>query len=487
LPKTVLLADDSVTAQNMGRRILTDAGYEVITVNNGSAALKKIHESRPDLIVLDVYMPGYGGLEVCQRLKESGETMRIPVLLTVGKMEPFKTDEAKRVRADGHIIKPFDASELLAALTKLEDRIVPEAEAPKSGKSKKEKKSRFWNMERSEPVKEEDPSGEISRLAELKRREREQPASEPEAEARDFTPPKPQIEETTPKKVVEEIPVAKAEESMPADDSAPATFASANVPEAPPEAAGEVKAAEEFAVATPQYEEPESETPAAAVEESTPKVEAAAESLAPAGEEASTPAKPRWVAENVALSAEEAALALDQEMQQAQASSLSAVTEVAMADAAVTPEMPALSSSKSKTEKSGAAFAAAAASSSSEAVSSTSLSPATADPEAEPPVTSDAAAAWKNWEQIRERVIGTQTEAIAESVAEAARASLPATSELSAISESPAAESAAAKTESTSAPQLEGEALASIVDTVLAELKPKLMAEIAKKLSTEKK
>src|SRR5207248_1456269 len=91
-----LLADDSVTAQNMGRRILMDAGYEVITVNNGSAALKKIHESKPDLIVLDVYMPGYGGLEVCQRLKESAETVKIPVLLTVGKMEPFKPEEAKR-------------------------------------------------------------------------------------------------------------------------------------------------------------------------------------------------------------------------------------------------------------------------------------------------------------------------------------------------------------------------------------------------------
>ena len=242
-----------------------------------------------------------------------------------------------------------------------------------------------------------------------------------------------------------------------------------------------------FAVATPQYEEPEIETPAAAVEESTPKVEAAAESLAPAGEEVSTPAKPRWVAENVALSAEEAALALDQEMQQAQASALSAVSEVAMTDAALTPEMPAPSSSSAKTEESGAAFAAAAASSSSDAVSSTSLSPATADPEAEPPVTSDAAAAWKNWEQIRDGVIGRQTEAIAESVAEAARASLPATSESSAISGSPAAESAAPKTDPTSAPQLEGEALASIVDTVLAELKPKLMAEIAKKLSTDKK
>src|SRR5215510_1255427 len=128
----------------MGRRILMDAGYDVITVNNGSAALKKIHESKPDLIVLDVYMPGYGGLEVCQRLKESEETQKIPVLLTVGKMEPFKSDEAKRVRADAHIVKPFEASELLAALAKLEDRIVPQAETTRGRKSKKPS---FWHDE----------------------------------------------------------------------------------------------------------------------------------------------------------------------------------------------------------------------------------------------------------------------------------------------------------------------------------------------------
>jgi CheY-like chemotaxis protein len=134
LARKILLADDSVTAQNMGRKILADAGYEVITVNNGSAALKKIGEHKPDLIVLDVYMPGYSGLEVCQRLKEVAETARIPILLTVGKLEPFKTDEAKRVRADGFIVKPFEASELLSALSKMEDKIVPRAEASKPGR-----------------------------------------------------------------------------------------------------------------------------------------------------------------------------------------------------------------------------------------------------------------------------------------------------------------------------------------------------------------
>jgi len=134
LARKILLADDSVTAQNMGRKILADAGYEVITVNNGLAALKKISEQKPDLIVLDVYMPGYSGLEVCQRLKETNETSRLPVLLTVGKLEPFKPEEAKRARADAFIVKPFEASELLSALSKLEDKIVPRPETSKPGR-----------------------------------------------------------------------------------------------------------------------------------------------------------------------------------------------------------------------------------------------------------------------------------------------------------------------------------------------------------------
>ena len=126
MARKILLADDSVTAQNMGRKILADAGYDVVTVNNGSAALKRITEVKPDLIVLDVYMPGYSGLEVCQRLKDAAATAHIPVLLTVGKLEPFKPEEARRVKADAHIVKPFEASELLSAITRLEDRMVPQ-------------------------------------------------------------------------------------------------------------------------------------------------------------------------------------------------------------------------------------------------------------------------------------------------------------------------------------------------------------------------
>ena len=119
----ILFADDSVTAQNMGKKILTEAGYEVVAVSNGAAAVKKIAEQKPDIIILDVYMPGYSGLEVCEKVRASMATIKTPVLLTVGKMEPYRPEDARRVRADGVIIKPFEASDLLAIVKKFEERI----------------------------------------------------------------------------------------------------------------------------------------------------------------------------------------------------------------------------------------------------------------------------------------------------------------------------------------------------------------------------
>src|SRR5947209_3063364 len=114
-----------MTAQNMGKKILTEAGFEVIAVSNGAAAVKKIAERRPDLAVLDVYMPGYTGPEVCERVKNAHETNQMPVLLTIGKMEmgSFKMEDASRVKADGVIIKPFEASDLLAAIQKLQEKM----------------------------------------------------------------------------------------------------------------------------------------------------------------------------------------------------------------------------------------------------------------------------------------------------------------------------------------------------------------------------
>jgi CheY-like chemotaxis protein len=128
----ILLADDSMTAQNMGKKILTEAGYDIIAVSNGAAALKKIAELKPDIAILDVFMPGYTGPEVCERIKNVHETSKIPVLLTVGKMEmtAFKPEETNRVKADGLIIKPFEATDLIALIQKMEKKLAPAKPLP---------------------------------------------------------------------------------------------------------------------------------------------------------------------------------------------------------------------------------------------------------------------------------------------------------------------------------------------------------------------
>lgn len=203
MARKILLADDSVTAQNMGRKILADAGYEVITVNNGSAALKKIAEQKPDLIVLDVYMPGYSGLEVCQRLKDVPETSRIPVILTVGKLEPFKPEEAKRVRAEGFIVKPFEASELLSALSKLEDKIVPRSEASKPGRFARAIAAvEQSNRDRNTPVEEDSGwKNRISFPAKKKKKDEAEESEQPEVynavnrDLRTVVPPEPANQE----------------------------------------------------------------------------------------------------------------------------------------------------------------------------------------------------------------------------------------------------------------------------------------------------
>ncbi|MGH9580916.1 MAG: response regulator, partial [Terriglobales bacterium] len=130
MPLNILLADKKLTAQKLGEKILEAAGHTVITVSNGAAAWKKITAEKPDVALLDVYMPGYSGLEVCEKIKNSSEMASTPVLLTVGKMEPFNDEDAQRVRADGVLIKPFEASDLEAAIRKIEERLAGAAAPP---------------------------------------------------------------------------------------------------------------------------------------------------------------------------------------------------------------------------------------------------------------------------------------------------------------------------------------------------------------------
>ena len=124
MPTRILLADDSMTAQKLGKDILTAAGYEVTAVSNGAVAAKKLAD-KFDVIILDINMPGYTGIELCEKIRANMDIAKTPVLLTIGKMEHYEPSDAQRVKADGVIVKPFEASDLLAAVQKLEKKAAP--------------------------------------------------------------------------------------------------------------------------------------------------------------------------------------------------------------------------------------------------------------------------------------------------------------------------------------------------------------------------
>ncbi|PWT99723.1 MAG: hypothetical protein C5B51_26570 [Terriglobia bacterium] len=115
----ILLVDDSPHAQRMGERILTEEGYEVVTVSNAESALIRLDDVDPDVVVADTVMPGRTGFDICYYLKMSPRHRHVRVILTAGVLEPLDEEQAKRVEADGSLRKPFEASALLAAIKPL--------------------------------------------------------------------------------------------------------------------------------------------------------------------------------------------------------------------------------------------------------------------------------------------------------------------------------------------------------------------------------
>jgi len=114
----ILVADDNSNIQKMVGLALKDQGIEVVAVGNGEAAVRKISEIRPDLVLADVFMPVRNGYEVCQYVKSDASLSHIPVILLVGAFDPLDEQEAQRVGADGVLKKPFVPPDPLISMVK---------------------------------------------------------------------------------------------------------------------------------------------------------------------------------------------------------------------------------------------------------------------------------------------------------------------------------------------------------------------------------
>lgn len=117
MPK-ILVADDNSNIQKMVGLALKDQGIDVVAVGNGEAAVRKIADVRPDLVLADVFMPVRNGYEVCQFVKMDSSLSHIPVILLVGAFDPLDEQEAQRVGADGVLKKPFIPPDPLISMVK---------------------------------------------------------------------------------------------------------------------------------------------------------------------------------------------------------------------------------------------------------------------------------------------------------------------------------------------------------------------------------
>ena len=128
MARLILVADDSPTIQRRAQGILQGEGFEVETVSNGVAAIKKLPKMQPVLVLADVSMPGKDGYEVCDYVKTSADLHHVPVLLVASDLEPYDEQRGAQVGADGIIKKPFSPHDLIAMVAKF----VALGEAPAS-------------------------------------------------------------------------------------------------------------------------------------------------------------------------------------------------------------------------------------------------------------------------------------------------------------------------------------------------------------------
>ncbi|MDZ7869663.1 MAG: response regulator [Rheinheimera sp.] len=117
--KKVLLVDDEPFNLALLRLALPTTHYQLSYAAQGQAALMLIHEDKPDLILLDILMPGLTGIDLCTLLKHNPLTAAIPVIMLSGLDSPADTRAARAAGAVGFIAKPFTAEKILSQIEQL--------------------------------------------------------------------------------------------------------------------------------------------------------------------------------------------------------------------------------------------------------------------------------------------------------------------------------------------------------------------------------
>ena len=115
----ILVVDDDASSLELMEAMLVPNGYEIITANDGSKAVAIIVEKKPDLILLDIMMPGLDGYSTLAKIKENKTISKIPVVMLTAMGYQLNKELALQIGAVGYITKPIDLDELLKTISRL--------------------------------------------------------------------------------------------------------------------------------------------------------------------------------------------------------------------------------------------------------------------------------------------------------------------------------------------------------------------------------
>jgi two-component system phosphate regulon response regulator PhoB len=110
----VLVIDDEKDIVSLLRYHLEKSGFQCLEGMDGSTALRLVREHHPDLLILDLMLPGMDGLEICRQLRQDASTARLPILMLTAKAEEVDRVVGLEVGADDYVVKPFSPRELVA-------------------------------------------------------------------------------------------------------------------------------------------------------------------------------------------------------------------------------------------------------------------------------------------------------------------------------------------------------------------------------------
>jgi DNA-binding response OmpR family regulator len=110
----IVIADDDADIRELVVFKLRHGGHEVVPVGDGAAAVEACRNEKPDLVILDVMMPGMSGLEAARALREDGDLAGLPIIILTARAQESDIDQGFQAGADDYIVKPFSPRELAA-------------------------------------------------------------------------------------------------------------------------------------------------------------------------------------------------------------------------------------------------------------------------------------------------------------------------------------------------------------------------------------